>query len=199
MHERTAETGEHGNFIPPTDREKSINELYHSFMQFEEPQHLVVFTDSDHAGCLRTRKSTSSFKIMYGQHLPRSASSTQAVISLRSGESEFYSLVKGVAAGLGAAAMLRDLGVELTGDATVEVKVDATAGRGVAMRRGAGRIRHIATPTLWVQKLVQDGKVKVSKIPGNANPADLGSKAFGCSFDPETPCAMQVRISSWQI
>ena len=34
--------------------------------QFEEPQHLVVCTDSDHAGCLRTRKSTSSFKIMYG-------------------------------------------------------------------------------------------------------------------------------------
>ena len=141
--------------------------------QFEEPQHLVVFT---HAGCLRTRKSTSSFKIMYGQHLLRSASSTQAVISLSSGESEFYSLVKGVPAGLGAVAMLRDLGVKLTGDATVEVKVDATAGRGVAMRRSAGRIRHIATPTLWVQKLVQDGKVKVSKIPGSANPADLGSK-----------------------
>ena len=72
--------------------------------------------------------------------------------------------------------MLRDLGVKLTGDATVEVKVDAAAGRGVAMRRSAGRIRHIATPTLWVQKLVQDGKVKVSKIPGSANPADLGSK-----------------------
>ena len=144
--------------------------------QSEEPQHLVVFTDSDHAGCLRTRKGTSSFKIVYGQHLLRSASSTQAVISLSSGESEFYSLVKGVAAGLGALAMLRDLGVELTGDATIEVKVDATAGRGVAMRRGAGRTRHIATPTLWVQKLVQDGKVKVSKIPGSANPADLGSK-----------------------
>ena len=64
------------------------------------------------------------------------------MISRSSGESEFYSLVRGVAAGLGAVAMLRDLGVELTGDATVEVKVDATAGRGVAMRRGAGRIRH---------------------------------------------------------
>ena len=98
------------------------------------------------------------------------------MISLSSGESEFYSLVKGVAAGLGAVAMLRDLGVELTGDATIEVKVEATAGRGVAMRRSAGRIRHIDTPTLWVQKLVQDGKVKVSKIPGNTNPADFGSK-----------------------
>ena len=84
-------------------------------------------------------------------------------------------MIKGMTAGLGAVAMLRDLGVELTGDATIEVKVDATAGRGVAMRRGAGRIRHIATPTLWVQKLVQDGKVKVSKILGSANTADLGS------------------------
>ena len=81
-----------------------------------------------------------------------------------------------MAAGFGAVAMLRDLAVELIGDATIEVKVDATAGRGVVMRRGAGRIRHIATPTLWVQKQVQDGKVKVSKILGSAKLADLGSK-----------------------
>ena len=39
-------------------------------------------------------KSTSSFKMMYGQHLLMSASSTQAVLSLSSGESEFYSLEK---------------------------------------------------------------------------------------------------------
>ena len=30
--------------------------------QIEEPSHVVVFTDSDHAGGLTTRKSTSSFK-----------------------------------------------------------------------------------------------------------------------------------------
>ena len=193
MRERTAETGEHGNFISPTDREKSIDELYHSFMQFEEPQHLVVFTDSDHAGCLRTRKSTSSFKIMYGQHLLRSASSTQAVISLRSGESEFYSLVKGVAAGLGAVAMLRDLGVELTGGATVEVKVDSTAGRGVAMRRGAGRIRHIATPTLMGPETGAGRKGQSLEDTWQREPSRFGIKAFGCSFDPETPC---LRVAS---
>ena len=143
--------------------------------QFEEPQHLVVFTYSDHTSCLRTRKSTSSFKMMYGQHLFRSASNIQAVISLSLGEWEFYSLVKGVAAGFGAVGMLRDLGVELIGDAAIEVEVDATAGRRVTMRRGAGRIRHIATPPLCVQKLVQDGKIKIPKVHGD-NPADLGSK-----------------------
>ena len=35
---------------------------------------------------------------------------------------------------------------------------------------------HIATPTLWVQKLTQDGKVKITNIPGAPNPADLGTK-----------------------
>ena len=34
--------------------------------------------------------------------------------------------------------MLRDLGVESIGDAAIKVEVDATAGRGVTMRRGAG-------------------------------------------------------------
>ena len=49
----------------------------------------------------------------------------------------------------------------------------------VAQGRGAGRIRHIATPTLWLQKTVDDGKVKVSKLPGKENPADLGTKHLG--------------------
>ena len=66
--------------------------------QVEEPNRIVVCTDSDHAGCLRTRKSTSSTKLFYGAHLLRSTRTTQAVISLSSGESEFYALVKGTAA-----------------------------------------------------------------------------------------------------
>ena len=41
---------------------------------------------------------------------------------------------------------------------------------------GAGRIRHISTPTLWLQCAVQEGKVRLSKCPGKTNPADLGTK-----------------------
>ena len=46
----------------------------------------------------------------------------------------------------------------------------------IGARRGAGRIRHIRTPTLWAQTLTQDGKVKTTKIPGVSNPANLGTK-----------------------
>ena len=80
--------------------------------QVEELSHVVVFTDSDHAGCLKTRESTSSSKLFYGSHMLRSTSITQGVIALSSGQSEFDALVKGTSAGLGAVSMLKDLGAE---------------------------------------------------------------------------------------
>ena len=124
------------------------------------PKHVQVFTDSDHAGCIRTRKSTSGVYIFFGKHLIRSSSTTQGVIALSSGESEFYSMVKGCSAGLGANYLLKDAGCQTT--APLELTVDATAGIGIASRKGAGRIRHIATPTLWLQRLVNDGSVVLS-------------------------------------
>ena len=129
---------------------------------------MVVFTDSDHAGCLKTRKSTSPSTLFYGSRMLRSTSTTQGVISLSSGESEFYALLKGTSAGLGAVLMLKDLGVDIKKNTKIdkevlEVRIDASAGRDIAVRRGAGRIRQIATPTLRIQKLTQDVKVKITK------------------------------------
>ena len=59
---------------------------------------------------------------------------------------------------------------------SLEIKLDATAVRAIAMRRGAGRIRHIATPTLWLQRLVINGDIKMTRVGGNDNCADLGTK-----------------------
>ena len=111
----------------------------------------------------------------------RSASTTQGVIALSLGVSEFYALVKGTSAGLGAVSMLKDLGVGISKNtkidkAALEVRVDASGGPGIAVRRGAGRIRHIASPTLSVQKLTQDDTVKITEILGIFNPEDLGKK-----------------------
>ena len=63
--------------------------------------------------------------------------------------------------------MLNDLGVDINKNtksdkAVMEVSADASAGRGIPGRRGAGRIRHIATPALRVQELTQDGIVKIT-------------------------------------
>ena len=56
--------------------------------------------------------------------------------------------------------MLEDLGVDISKNAQIDkavlgVRIDASAGRGIAVWRGAGKIRHIATPTLRVRQLTQ--------------------------------------------
>ena len=72
----------------------------------ELPGYLEVFSDSDHAGCLRTRKSISSSMAFLGAHMLRHTSTTQGVVALSSGESEFYASVKAAQIGLGLISLL---------------------------------------------------------------------------------------------
>ena len=110
--------------------------------------------------------------LMVGGHLLRATATTQTVISLSSGESEFYGLVKSASIALGAEAMALDLGVVLK----PRVRYDATAGAGIANRRSVGRVRHLHTPSLWVQRYVQEGRLTLVKVLGEKNVADLGTK-----------------------
>ena len=101
----------------------------------------------------------------------RSTSTRQGLIALSSGESEFYDLEQSQCSKTWELTSARTK----IDKAVLEVRV-ATAGRGIAVRRGDGRIRHIATPLLGVQKLTQNGIVKNTKNPGAWNLADLGAK-----------------------
>ena len=56
---------------------------------------LQCFTDSDWAGCVHTRKSTSGGALMRGGHCLHHWSRTQATIALSSGEAELNSSLKG--------------------------------------------------------------------------------------------------------
>ena len=126
-----------------------------------------------------------------GKHLLKCTSTSQAVVSFSSAEAEVCAAVKAAAAGIGCFSMMRDLGVILLqqgvevkakglGDGvdspSLEIKLGATAGRVIAVRRAAGCVRHIATPTLWLQRLVINGDIKMTRVGGNDNCADLGTK-----------------------
>eukprot|EP00972_Heterocapsa_arctica_P103210 15210078-Heterocapsa_arctica.AAC.1 len=62
------------------------------------PDRITAIVDTDYAGCLETRKSTSGGVLMHGSHCIRSWSTTQSVIALSSGEAELYGIVKGASA-----------------------------------------------------------------------------------------------------
>ena len=102
----------------------------------------------------------------------RLSATTQTVQALSTGESEFYGLVKGGSIVIGAVAMAKDLGANLK----ARLRYDATAGAGIASRRGVGKVRHLHTPCLWLQKHVQDKRIELMKVDGLKNVADVGTK-----------------------
>ena len=105
-----------------------------------------VFCDSDHAGDLQTRKSTTGLVCQLGRHTVKHSSNLQSTVSLSSGESEFYALVKVGALGLGVKAMLDEWNIPVK----LRLLSDSSAARGIASRRGLGKTRHIQTRFLWI-------------------------------------------------
>ena len=61
----------------------------------------TLIVDSDHAGCSRTRMSTTGMSAYRGKHVIKAASNTQTVIVVSSRESDVYAMVLGTATALG--------------------------------------------------------------------------------------------------
>ena len=142
------------------------------FFEQDEVQALKPYTDSDYAGDLLERKSTTSVFLMRGDHLIRGSSSTQTIQGLSVGECEFMAMVRGCSIGLGAKAMSADLGY----CHEVVVPTDSSTARGIGLRRGVGKIRHLHTPLLWVQRRIRRGDLRLEAVKGSTNIADLGTK-----------------------
>ena len=136
------------------------------------PNVVVVWSDTDFAGCKETRKSTNGGAIMLGEHCVKTWSSTQPKIALSSGEAEYGGIVKASSEGMGVQSMLRDLGY----DFTLQVNTDSSAAVGVSNRHGLGKVRHLDVRELWVQEKVGNGDIRLVKVPGEENIADLLTK-----------------------
>ncbi len=109
-----------------------------------------MWSDTDIAGCRRTRCPTSGGVVTFGKHCIKTYSQTLETVALSSGESEFYGIVKAATMGLGMKGLMADLGLETK----VQVNTDSSAAKSIASRSGAGRVRHIEMRELWVQDSV---------------------------------------------
>jgi hypothetical protein len=136
------------------------------------PDGARVYVDSDWAGCLNSRKSTSAGVAMHGKHCIKTWSTTQKTRATSSAEAEFYAIVEGASRGLGLKSLAADLGSSFE----IVIYSDASAGRSLAFRKGLGKVRHIETKYLWIQDLVKDGRLKLMKVKGTENPSDIGTK-----------------------
>ena len=112
------------------------------------------------------------FVLKVGKHTIDAGSSTQTIVSLSSGEAEFYGAVKTACRLLGLQQMMKHMRWETNG----RLLTDSSAAKGMASRRGAGGVRHIHTPALWLQQVISQKKLQIVKQPGTSNPPDIGTK-----------------------
>ena len=113
-----------------------------------------------------------------GRHCLKTWSATQGAVALSSAEAEFYAMVDGVLRAKWAVTVARKLGCGIDGGELV-LGTDSSAAKSFVSRRGLGKMRHLEVRDLWLQEEVLKGCVKVEKIPGESNPADLMTKFLG--------------------
>jgi hypothetical protein len=149
-----------------------------------------VYADSDWAGCGVTRKSTSGGVIMLGMHCLKTWSSTQPVIALSSGEAEYYAMIDAATRTMGLQASMKELGTKVE----LVMHTDSSAAKAFASRRGAGKIRHVEVKVLWLQEAVACGRLKVKKVLGTENPADLMTKYHNAEAIKKNLAKMNIRV-----
>ena len=136
---------------------------------WQEPQDKIIgYSDSDWAGCTKTRKSSSGGCMLMGRHLLAHWSSTQTVIALSSAEAELNAIVKMFSETIGLRNTLKDMGRVMT----IVIYTDSSASNGMVHRVGCGKVKHLETRQLWIQEYVNNKAVGVMKIPRAENVSD---------------------------
>ena len=112
--------------------------------------------------------------MMHGNRCIKSWSTNQSVIAISSGEAEFYALVKGSSELLGTMSIAKDSHVPLKG----HLHSDSSAAIGISQRRGLGKVKHMHTQYLWVQKRIRNKDFAFHKVSTDKNRADLMTKCL---------------------
>ena len=141
-----------------------------TLMKWDSGGDLHVLTDSDWAGNKESRKSTSGGCLVVGSTVISHWSKLQSNIALSSGEAELNAAVKGISELIGVSELRRELG---GAENKLEILTDASACKGMLLRRGAGRVKHLVTKQLWVQGAIECQGIRVLKIPRDDNFADM--------------------------
>ena len=99
----------------------------------------------------------------------------QVVVAVSSAEAEYYAMIEGSVRGLGLQSMMLELGISVS----VVLATDSSAAKSFSSRRGLGRMRHIEVKDLWLQEAACRGRIKIMKVAGKENPADIFTKYHG--------------------
>ena len=129
---------------------------------------LYGLADADHAADDESRRSVRCSQEFLGCHLLDQQVGRQTCVAVSSGENEFHAVT------LCAARLIFTKNLP-----PVEGPIaypDSSAARGIANRKGVGKLKHLQARSLWLQQARVDGQVEVDRVDTLLNTADLGTK-----------------------
>ena len=77
---------------------------------------------------------------------------------------------------MGMQAIAGDRGIELG----IHLYTDSSAAKGIASRRGLGKMRHVEVNQLWFQDKVHEAIITVNKIAGMSNQVHIPHQSCYC-------------------
>ena len=132
------------------------------------PGSIAVYVDSDWANDPVTRRSMSGGVVTRGSHTLHWWSRRQATVALSSCEAELNSLVKGACEARFVSFVCR----LFSEPSEIVLHTDSSAAKGVVVRAGSGKLKHLSCNQLWIQEKVACGAIVVEKVPRDHNPSD---------------------------
>jgi hypothetical protein len=143
-----------------------------------ENSELLGYSDSDHAGDLEKRKSTTGIVFFLGQNLITWTSQKQKVVSLSSCESEYIAAAAGACQGVWLSRLLADI----TGSAVkkFELRIDSKSALELSKNPVyQERSKHIDTRYHFIRECIADGVVDVNHVGTDNQLADILTKPLG--------------------
>ena len=147
------------------------------------PVQISSYSDSDWAGCQKSRRSTSGSLISVFNINLQSTSRTQASIAHSSAESELYAMTQASVESLAIKNFIQEFNSAiLSPSVSIVIHTDSSAGKSMASRLGISRrSKHIELKYLWIQDEIKEGKLELKKVGTHFNPSDILTKLKICS------------------
>jgi hypothetical protein len=136
------------------------------------------FTDSDLAGDLDDRKSTSSVVFLLRGNIISCSSQKQKAVATSSCEAEYIAAASGASQGVWLSRLLGDM----VGKTPEKFSLKMDNESAIALAKNLvhhDRSKHIDTKYHYIGSCVEDGKADVEHIGTNDQLADLLTKALG--------------------
>jgi len=139
----------------------------------EKPSVIKIGVDSDWAGEVQTRRSTSGGAVSVAGCMEASWSRSQGPVALSSGEAEYRAMIVGIQEGRQVQSFLEELGYPTQ----LEAWTDSNAAKQSAEKVGTLHMKHLQLKELFVKDMIVAGLLKVHKERTSENPVDCLTKS----------------------